>query len=260
MNRTLNYGWRLIATAIAFVIFGFGGLILRLIIIPLMSLLLRKPPSRVLYVRLVVHYSFRLFVRLLQALGILTFQIIGEEKLKRSGMLILANHPTLIDVVFLISLVPNANCVVKKELAFNPFTRGPVTAAGYICNDSGSGIISDCIQSVNMGGNLIIFPEGTRTPVDGKITLQRGAANIAVRGAINVTPVEISCTESFLFKGAPWWSIPSRPAHMVIEVKDDINVAPFMENTNFESTLAVRNLTEYLCAYFTKGKEVNARA
>jgi hypothetical protein len=42
--------------------------------------------------------------------------------------MIIANHPSLIDVVFLIGLVRQANCVVKQSLWENPFTRGPVRA------------------------------------------------------------------------------------------------------------------------------------
>jgi hypothetical protein len=94
---------------------------------------------------------------------------------------VLANHPTLIDVVFLISLLPNADCVVKR-VACNPFMRGPVRAAGYISNDDGAGLVDDCIAAVRAGGSLVIFPEGTRSVPGQPPRLQRGAANIAVRG------------------------------------------------------------------------------
>jgi hypothetical protein len=54
----------------------------------------------------------------------MTYQIEGGERLQRDGLLVLANHPTLIDVVCLISLLPNADCVVKRAVACNPFMRG----------------------------------------------------------------------------------------------------------------------------------------
>ncbi len=260
MLRSLDYGWRLIATAISFFAFGLGGLMLRVVCFPLMRLLLRNTHNRVRYVRLVVHYSFRGFIWLMRTLGVLRYRIIGVEKLNRSGLLILSNHPTLIDVVFLISLVPNASCVVKSMLARNPFTRGPVTAADYICNDVGSGLIEDCIRSVGAGHNLIVFPEGTRTPVDGRMRLQRGAANIAVRGAYDITPVVIRCEPLCLTKGRPWWKIPARRADFIIEVKDDIPVAPFIEAAHCEAALAARRLTDYLGNYFHGEKVVNASA
>jgi len=56
------------------------------------------------------------------------------EKLNRPGQLIIANHPTLVDIVFLISRVKQANCIVKQKLWHNPFMRGPILNAGYISN------------------------------------------------------------------------------------------------------------------------------
>ena len=93
----------------------------------------------------------------------MTYQIEGGERLQRDGLLVLANHPTLIDVVCLISLLPNADCVVKRAVARNPFMRGPVRAAGYISNDDGAGLVDDCVAAVHAGGTLVIFPEGTRS-------------------------------------------------------------------------------------------------
>src|SRR5690606_42122790 len=103
------------------------------------------------------------------------------------------HRPPLIAVVFLVALVPEADCVVKASLAKNPFTRGPIRATGYICNDSGPELIRACIDSVQAGNSLILFPEGTRTPVSGPMRLQRGTAYIAVRGPCDITPVRIHC-------------------------------------------------------------------
>jgi 1-acyl-sn-glycerol-3-phosphate acyltransferase len=70
--------------------------------------------------------AFASHVRLMRALGVMTYWIEGRERLQRDGLLVLANHPTLIDVVCLISLLPNADCVVKRAVACNLFMRGLV--------------------------------------------------------------------------------------------------------------------------------------
>ena len=57
--------------------------------------------------------------------GVLTYHIEGQEHLNETGRLIIANHPSLIDVVFLIALIRDTNCIVKDSLVNNPFTRGP---------------------------------------------------------------------------------------------------------------------------------------
>jgi 1-acyl-sn-glycerol-3-phosphate acyltransferase len=118
-----------------------------------------------------------------------------------------------------------------------------VQATGYICNDNGAGLIDDCIASVRSGRNLLIFPEGTRTP-HGELLgpLQRGAANIAVRGGLDITPVLISCTPRTLGKGEKWYRVPSRRFHISIRVLADLPIAPYLASGHAEP-LAARQLT-----------------
>jgi 1-acyl-sn-glycerol-3-phosphate acyltransferase len=178
--------------------------------------------------------------------------------LRRKGLLILANHPTLIDIVFLMALVKGADCIVKSGLWRNPFTRSTVRAAAYVRNDDqGVQLIEDCVAAIRAGSNLIIFPEGTRTPRHGPIVLKRGAANIAVRALCNVTPVLIRCAPPMLVKGEKWWRLPSHSSHFTIEVKEDIEVHPFVARAGSD-VLAVRHLTDHLQDYFTKEQTCHA--
>lgn len=257
MFERIDRTWRVLATAIAFTSFGTGGLLLWLIYFPLLQLVVRDPERKCRYARQTISAVFRVFISWMRWLGILRYTITGIEKLDRPGLLILANHPTLIDVVFLISLVPNANCVVKSSLLRNPFTRGPIRAARYISNDSGSGLVEDCITSVQAGDNLVIFPEGTRTAISGAMHLQRGAAQISVRGPCNITPVTIRCVPLSLTKGLPWWQVPPQRMQFSIEVRDDISVDSFVEQTRSEA-LAARQLTEYLHEYFSMERTSHA--
>jgi 1-acyl-sn-glycerol-3-phosphate acyltransferase len=233
---------------LSFTAFGIGGLIQWLLIFPCLNLFVRDPERRSGIARRVVHYSFAAFIRLMRFLGVLTYDIRGAERLQREGLLILANHPTLLDVVFLISQIPNADCIVRSGLAHNLFTRGPIRASGYVCNDNGVGLVDDCIASVRSGKNMVIFPEGTRTPRDGHRRLQRGAANIAVKGSLSVTPVVIRCSPPTLSKGEPWYRIPPRCFHVTVEVGVDLPVDPFLSGTT--EAIAARRLTDHLVAYF----------
>jgi 1-acyl-sn-glycerol-3-phosphate acyltransferase len=258
MLSWIDRGWRVIATAIAFTMFGLGGVALRVVAFPVLQIFVWDPSRRVKYARLTIHHGFRAFIGLMRFLGILRYRIEGLEKLGGGGRLVLANHPTLIDVVFLISLLPNADCVVKSSLARNPFTRGPVRATNYICNDIGADLVQDCIASVKRGNSLVIFPEGTRTPVGGTMTLQRGAANIAVRGACDITPVTIRCRPLSLTKGLPWWRVPPQRMQFTITVHDAIPVAPFIEQAQGEVAIAARRLTQFLHDYFSTEALTNA--
>jgi len=258
LNRIGRY-WRILATGFSFTIFGIGGVFLRILIFPILNMLIWEHELRIALARQVIRSSFVFFIGVMRTLGVLSFTISGLERLERKGLLIIANHPTLLDTVFLMSLVKRADCVVKSELWNNPFTRGPVRSAGYINNTSSANLIKDCITSLRKGSNLIIFPEGTRTPADGAITLKRGAANIAVRGARNITPITIRCTPSTLGKGDKWWQVPSRLMHFSIQIGEDIDIHPFIAESSNE-VLAVRHLTNYLQDYFNKENKRHAFA
>ncbi|WP_422508233.1 lysophospholipid acyltransferase family protein [Stenotrophomonas sp. GZD-301] len=248
----LDHAWRVLGTGLSFAVFGIGGLVLGGVLFPLLFLV-RDPVRRRTLARRLVQLSFASHVGLMHRLGVMTYEIQGGERLQRNGLLILANHPTLIDVVLLIAQLPNADCVVKQAVARNPFMRGPVRAAGYVSNDDGAGLIDDCIAAVQAGGNLVIFPEGTRSVPGQPPRLQRGAANIAVRGGLDITPVRITCTPPTLTKGQKWYRVPSRRFHVQLEVGEDLPIAPFLTGTGDTprgDALAARRVTDHLAHYF----------
>ena len=246
----LSLYWRVFATGLSFAVFGVGGLLMRVVLFPALNLVVRCKQRRMLAARGLIRRAFRTYVDMMRALGVLRYEVRGLEKLERGGLLILANHPTLIDTVFLMAFVKNADCIVKGALWNNPFTRGPVRAAGYINNEGGAALVDDCIASLRRGNNLIVFPEGTRTPADGVISLKRGAANIAVRGGRAMTPVLIRCEPLTLGKGEKWWRVPPRRVLIRIDVQDDLAIETFTGEGASE-VMAARHLTEFLQDYFT---------
>lgn len=247
-----NKWWRVIGTGLSFLTFGVGGVLLGVLAFPLIDLFILDRIVRRRWSRRLVQMSFSFHFELMRRLGVLSYEVRGRERLQRDGLLILANHPTLIDVVLLVSLLPNADCVVKSSLARNLFTRGPVRAAGYVSNDDSVGLIDDCIAAVRRGGNLVIFPEGTRSPRGGRLRLQRGAANIAIRGQLNITPVRLSCSPMTLGKGDAWYNVPLRRFHIVAEVGPDIEIDRYLDDAR-GAALAARRLTDDLTYFFENG-------
>ncbi len=248
MLQSIDRAWRVFATGLSFATFGLGGVLLGCIGVPLLHLLVRDRARRRTLARKAIHLSFRSFVGWMRLLGVLRYEVIDRQRLQRNGLLVLANHPTLIDVVFLISLIPNADCVVRSGLFHNAFIGAPARAADYLSNDSGAGLVEDCIASLRAGNNLVMFPEGTRTRPGQPMSLQRGAANIAVRGGRDITPVRIHCEPLMLNKGRPWWQVPPRRGHFTIRVEEDIAVAPFL--VDGEEARSARDLTRLLREYF----------
>jgi 1-acyl-sn-glycerol-3-phosphate acyltransferase len=242
MPNGLFWYWRVFGVGLSFLAVGIGGVF----VFPILNLVIREPRRRKVIARNLVQLAFRGIVRAMCAFDVFQYQVHGLQRLDRRGLLILANHPTLIDIVFLMAFVEQADCIVKAKLWRNPFTRATVRAAGYIANDDDSvRLIDDCVAAVRGGGNLIIFPEGTRTPADGSIRLKRGAANIAVRTPCSVTPVRIQSVPPMLVKGREWWHLPDQSSHFRFDVLEDVDVRPFLEAAGSE-VLAARELTNYL--------------
>lgn len=255
MLERLERCWRVLATGLCFAAFGFGSMLLGAFVFPLLRLVIRHRERRVQVARQLIRLTFRGFIRLMRGTGVLSVEVQGVDRLGGGGRLILANHPTLIDVVLLMALVERGDCVVKGALSRNPITSGPVRAAGFVFNDDGGeDLLQDCLRSVRGGSNLIIFPEGTRSRT-GPLRLQRGAARIAVHGEVDITPVRIHCVPFTLAKGESWWRVPLQRAHIRIEVGEPIVVSPFIEAAP-NLALAARRLNQHLTAYFSKEREL----
>ncbi len=233
--------WRLFATAFCFAVFGLSGLVMAIFWLPVYRILYKDEAKRQKAGRYSVHIGFKLFVWLMETVGVTKVDVQGLDQLKEvKGKIIIANHPCLIDVVVLISLIPNANCVVKQQLWKNVFTRGVLRTSGYLSNVDPEALIADCKASLESGSNLIIFPEGTRTTPGNKIKFRRGAANIALRSGINFQRILIQVSPPTLTKGIPWYKVPKTKMKMKLTVLDEYDISSYSQDS---FSLAVRELT-----------------
>ncbi|MEO2280012.1 lysophospholipid acyltransferase family protein [Pseudoalteromonas pernae] len=250
MASKLNYCWRVVATGFCFALFGVGGIILSTIVLPCQRLLSRDLETRQRKARHLVHNTFRFFVGVMNTLGVIGFHIENPNEFKKlKGQLILANHPSLIDVVVLIAAIPSADCVVKAHLFKNPFMRGVIKSTGYISNADPEGLLQDCCKSLGQGNNLIIFPEGTRSHQGRLQKFKRGAANIAIRCASPITSVLITMRPSTLTKGTPWYKVAPTKAHFSMAIAEE-QPQPWDHNQQEPLSMQSRNLTKYLENYF----------
>jgi 1-acyl-sn-glycerol-3-phosphate acyltransferase len=245
--------WRVAATAWCFAYFGLSGFCLLFSAMPFLWLTVRDRVKREAIARRFVSHSFRVFVGMMQGLGVMTLRFEGVERLKRKGLLIVANHPSLIDVVCLIAQMENANCVVKTSAWKNIFMIAPIRMCGYIRNDSGD-LIGECVASIKRGDNLIIFPEGTRTSKEalekGEVNpLKRGAARIALAGHFAATPVVITVSEPVLTKQGHWFDGAKEVAHFVFETREDIPAGEW-QNPEKNSAAQARFYTRQLTGFF----------
>ncbi|SUB17443.1 Uncharacterised protein [Pantoea agglomerans] len=94
--------------------------------------------------------------------------------------------------------------------------------------------------------NILIFPEGTRTRYGHPLTLQRGAANIAVRAGCDLRVVHITCSQRMLDKQSRWYQIPPVKPLFTVRVQTRIDSQSFCESNPDAQPLAARRLTRHL--------------
>ena len=257
-SSPLNRARRVIGTGLSFALFGLACLLFGFTVFPLACLTTRDPDTARRRAQWIVHRWFRFFARFMAVTGIMRYEIRGAERLRRPGQLIIANHPSLIDVVLLIAHIPEVDCIVKRQIFDNPFMRWPALWAGYIRHDTPEQFITDCARVLKQGHSLLVFPEGTRSVPGQPIHMTHGAARIALESGANILPVTITCEPPMLIKNVPWYRVPARAGHYVLEVGEAYSAAPFLADADGSVTIAARRLTRHWQSYFSAPRNIVA--
>lgn len=154
-----------------------------------------------------VHFSFVFFTCILKVFHISKVKWEDRKTFKNlKSTIVVANHPSILDVVYLISMIPESTVIVSEKYSNSPF--GGIIKNCYILNSVDfDELCHRCNSALDEGYNVIIFPEGTRTPVEGPSQYKKGAARIALSSGKNILPVFIGGSSKFgLSKNNPFWS------------------------------------------------------
>jgi 1-acyl-sn-glycerol-3-phosphate acyltransferase len=163
LARLLWRGYEMLAMVVGLGLLALGCLHS----IPLFALLYlvlprrwHRPVSRRL-----IHWGFRLYLAALRTLCQVRLDLRELEPLRhgQAPLIVIANHPSLLDAVLLLSVLPNASCVLKAGLLHNPLFGVGARMAGYVSNEDPRQMIRDSTRSLHEGAQFILFPEGTRT-------------------------------------------------------------------------------------------------
>jgi 1-acyl-sn-glycerol-3-phosphate acyltransferase len=248
--------WRRLRTATAFASFGVLGFGLGAFGVPWIHLRTRDEAERRLRVQRGAIGAFRIFVRIMIALRLIRFEREGvAERLAEPGLLVVANHPTLIDAPAILSCMTRGACITKQANTSNPTMSRVIRAAGYIPNVGGQAIVEACAARLREGGSLLLFPEGTRSPEGGLGEFQRGAAHIALESGRDLLPVVVTCDPPTLMRGQKWYDVPDRAFRLELAVGDPIRVAPYLDalRDGESRSRVARRLTAELRELFEKG-------
>ncbi len=249
-TQLVSQGWRVLATGFAFVEAGLLSLLLAAAI-PVLRLFPGSRERAQLRVQYAIHRLTRFYLSGIGALGAFRVHCSDPEKLRRPGILVVANHPTLLDAWALMAQMPQADCIVKERYYENFFLGAPARAAGFIPNRNGPDLVEECVARLRRGRSLIIFPEGTRSPKDELGPFARGAAHIALRAGCDPILVSLDCEPATLSKGQAWWDVPEHAPVLTLTVGDALPVKEVVDS-EMSRGRAARALTNHLREYFKR--------
>jgi len=241
----LDRSWRLFGTALSFAAFGVGAVLASALFVGLLVL-----PRRVRQraARALVRMSFRSLLWFMAFVRVFDFEL-DRDGLARLGSagrrVIVANHPTLLDVIVLLAYVEQASCVVKTRVWRNPFLAAAVRAANYVPNHDATQLLRDSDAALARDEPLIVFPEATRSVPGEPLHLQRGAATIALESDAVVEIVHFRCEPVLLTKGDAWYRVPPRRPCLAVSVGASLRAREYLRG-GASRNVAARRLTQAL--------------
>jgi len=213
---------RVLAGGSAFAFFWSGGAMMSWLVLPAAAHLPIDEGTKREVSRRLVQWGFRSFHHYMRWTGLTDFDprqlhldVAGEPQV------LIANHPTLVDVTAIMAALGDVACVVKGELFEGSAVGRLLELCGHIDGGDGNAmasaaVVTQAIDRIENGQSVLIFPEGTRSPPGALHPFSRGAFEIARRTGASVQPLIIKCDPPALAKGQPWYDVPRRRAHLEV--------------------------------------------
>lgn len=246
------WAWRILRGGLVYLTFAAATSVASHLVTPIHRRLAGAEADPELIGQLALHRAARFLRWLATGVGAVSVEYDGVEALAGAGPLVLvANHPTNLDAVFLIAALPQLDTVVEAAWAQSPVIRGTVKSAGYLSNDEPRRLVEEASRRLAAGRLLLVFPEGSRSPASELHEFQRGAARMALAAACPLQTVVIQCDPPFGLKGRPWYDIPKDTPQMSIRVGRRFSVTDSAGGGEVPSLVA-RRLTRALREYFVK--------
>ncbi len=192
--------------------------------------------------RALVLVGWKCFIRGAHGVGLIRVDVSPADRARLAatrGCVVVANHITLIDVIVLAIFLPDATVIVKSAARSN-FFYSLVVKGVFLLNDEPLRVMEEAKTRLAEGVNLIVFPQGTRTPPTApKRPLRRGAAQIAIHAGVPVLPVVITCDPPSLAKGQPWHDLGDRTIVWTLRVQEPIPAPAAQETGTHAAAVAL---------------------
>ncbi len=232
---------RALGTGFFFSFFGIGALMIGTICFPFIDLFCKKPRPKKNIIKLnLVRQTWRFFLYLLSITHLAKLRLENFPSTPVKSSIIIANHPSLLDVVFMISTFKNSSCIIKSSLRKNIFLYFLIKDI-YIFNDDPLETIIDKSRVLlENEANIIVFPEGTRTIPGNPTRLHKSFILIAHKTSHNILPVHISQSFPVLHKHQPWYDVGDRCVVYNLKVLPYINVSNYNQGTTRQIVTSIK--------------------
>jgi 1-acyl-sn-glycerol-3-phosphate acyltransferase len=210
MRRALLFPVAWLALQMQLLLLGLISMSWNLVALALYPMLPRATGRRL--GRAMISFGYRMFWLIAARSAMIRLHSEALDVLRdEPGLIVVANHPSMLDALMLVARLPRSACVMKASLMRNPFLWPGARLARYIRNDSPHGMVRLAVDDLVQGGQLVLFPEGTRTTRQPINPFRSGFTLIAKLAQAPIQAVFIDTDSPYLGKGWPLWRLPPLP-------------------------------------------------
>lgn len=238
---------RVVLVGLCYLIFGGFGAVIAYVLLPLRLLGVRDPDERVTAAQDLLHVWSRRYFAFVSLLSIVRAKYPDLGTVPRGrGAVVIANHPSLLDVVFLMAAVPRLTYVAKASWLRSPLVGRLLRSCGHIAAGrdataaEGALALERMVDVVRAGRLLLVFPEGTRSPPRELWPMRRGAFEAAKRADGAIVALVLRVDPAVLLRGQPWYDVADRPIAYEAELLDVIEPAAIVDTRAAASHVEAR--------------------
>jgi 1-acyl-sn-glycerol-3-phosphate acyltransferase len=224
---------RIPLSGLAFLLFYGGAGVIAWVLLPILRLRVRELPAAEQQAAIdqFMRRAYRFAIGFMAGFGLMRVRLpdLSKVSLPPPPWVVVANHPSLIDVLFIKALLPGVVVLVKAALFKDPSLARLFTASGDFKGPSSedqtfgsTAVLDTFVERLAAGRSVIVFPEGTRSPAWRLRRFRRGGAEAAVRTGAPIIPIFILVDPPTLKKGDKWYDMPKRVPTFELELLEPI--------------------------------------
>lgn len=221
---------RILVTGSAFFVYSALGAFIGYVLLPATRLLGGTEVEKIARCQTVLHRCCRFFVGYMRVLGILSLSKpkVPEVLKRREACVVIANHPSLLDVIMMVASVKGLVFLAKRSWFKSPFIAPLLKHGGHIPGPpedveeltpmDGALVLERMLERIREGFPVLIFPEGTRSPAGELRQYQRGAFEAAMRAQVPLVAFTYRVEPPSLLKDQRWYEVPDRRIEYHLEL------------------------------------------